>query len=82
MPSDKEISTIKPTGNLYNYLYECNKNNMNNIAISVPSLKIINNNELDFITYEELFENIDKCVSVFKKVMSTCNGVLERLRNS
>lgn len=68
MPSDKEISTIKPTGNLYNYLYECNKNNMNNIAISVPSLKIINNNELDFITYEELFENIDKCVSVFKNI--------------
>lgn len=68
MPSDKEISTIKPTGNLYNYLYKCNKNNMNNIAISVPSLKIINNNELDFITYEELFENIDKCVSVFKNI--------------
>lgn len=68
MPSDKEISTIKPTGNLYNYLYECNKNNMNNIAISVPSLKIINNNELDSITYEELFENIDKCVSVFKNI--------------
>lgn len=68
MTSDKEISTIKPTGNLYNYLYECNKNNMNNIAISVPSLKIINNNELDFITYEELFENIDKCVSVFKNI--------------
>lgn len=68
MPSDNEISNIKPTGNLYNYLYECNKNNMNNIAISVPSLKIINNNELDFITYEELFENIDKCVSVFKNI--------------
>lgn len=67
MPSDNEISTIKPTGNLYNYLYECNKNNMNNIAISVPSLKIINN-KLDSITYEELFENIDKCVSVFKNI--------------
>lgn len=68
MPSDKEISTIKPTGNLYNYLYECNKNNMNNIAISVPALKILNSNKLDSITYEELFENIDKCVSVFKNI--------------
>lgn len=67
IPSDNEISNIKPTGNLYNYLYECNKNNMNNIAISVPSLKIINN-KLDSITYEELFENIDKCVSVFKNI--------------
>lgn len=68
MPSDKEISTIQPTGNLYNYLYECNKNNMNNIAISVPALKILNSNKLDSITYEELFENIDKCVSIFKNI--------------
>lgn len=68
MSSDKEIFAIQPTGNLYNYLYECNKNNMGNIAISVPALKILNSNKLDSITYEELFENIDKCVSIFKNI--------------
>lgn len=69
MPSDEKIIGIKPTGNLYNYLYECNKNNMNNIAISVPSLRVLNsNNALDSISYEELFENIDKCVVIFKEI--------------
>lgn len=49
--SDSAILSELPKMKIYDYLYECNKNNMNGIAINFFGLKT---------TYKQLFSKIDK----------------------
>ncbi len=54
----KNERTIEvPNMSLYEYLYECNVNNMESIAINYFNKKI---------TYKELFDEIDTCAKAFR----------------
>ena len=49
--TENQMSRKMPAMRVYDYLYECNKGNLNNIALSYYGKKI---------TFRELFENIDR----------------------
>ena len=55
--TEKSINTDMPKMSAYKYLYECNKDYMDNIALSYYGKKL---------TFRELFDNIEKTAKALK----------------